>query len=231
MSRLTCSIATVLLTAVFGGLVIGEVNSQTAQRGAPRPDGDDRLSPAGEPGTKTAREEYISPEIAHLALFIGPWRVSEEHFNARGEVVATVKGTEEITWILDRHAIRRVYQSGSGPTIYHAIGTLTWNDVDKKYHGVWFDNVSSAGPTTVTGEWNDEALMMVFTIESFAKDGSVVRHKVVERFINEERRVATTYLIKGTEVVKRIEVRYKRSIPCPARIRPIFDDSVGRNRG
>ena len=231
MSRLTSSLATVLMTAVFGGLVIGAANAQTAQRGAPRPDGDDRLSPSGEPGTKTSRDEYPNSEIAHLALFIGPWRVSEDHFNARGEVVANVEGTEEITWILDRHAIRRVYQSGSGPKIYHAIGTLTWNDVDRKYHGVWFDNVSSAGPTTVTGEWNDGALMMVFTIESFAKDGSVARHKVVERFISEERRVATTYFVKGTELVKRIEVRYKRTIPCPARIRPIFDDSVGRNRG
>ena len=231
MSRRVCRIAAVLMTAVFGGFVIGAVNSQTAQRGAPRPDGDVRSSPSTEPGTKTAREEYPSPKIAHLELFIGPWRLSEEHFNARGEVIATVEGTEEITWILDRHAIRRVYQSGSAPKVYHAIGTLTWNDVDKKHHGVWFDNVSSAGPTTVTGEWNDEALMMVFTIESFAKDGSVVRHKVVERFISEERRVATTYSVKGTEVVKRIEVRYKRSIPCPARIRPIFDDAAGRNRG
>ena len=107
MSRLTCSIATVLMTAGFGGLVVGEVNAQTAQRGAPRPEGEARLSSSAEPGTKTARDEYPSPKIAHLELFIGPWHVSEEHFNARGEVVATVKGTEEITWILDRHAIRR----------------------------------------------------------------------------------------------------------------------------
>ncbi|MEK7757891.1 MAG: DUF1579 family protein, partial [Planctomycetota bacterium] len=104
----------------------------------------------GSPAEGEKTVVFANPEIARLDIFIGPWSVTESHFNPRGELIATVKGTEEITWILDHRAIRRAYSTATGSTIFKAHGTLTWNNADKKYHGVWFDNVSTAGPTTVT---------------------------------------------------------------------------------
>lgn len=166
-------------------------------------------------GEKTV--EFASPELARLDLFVGPWSVTESHFNPRGELIATVKGTEEITWILDHRAIRRVYSTATGSTIYKAHGTLTWNNADKKYHGVWFDNVSTAGPTTVTGSWDDQTRTMLFHLDSAGRDGSIVRYRVVERFADPQTRVATTYLIEGSSLIKRMEVEYKRALPCPAK--------------
>lgn len=161
--------------------------------------------------------EFASPELARLDIFIGPWSVTESHFNPRGELIATVKGTEEITWILDHRAIRRAYSTAPDSTIFKAQGTLTWNNVEKKYHGVWFDNVSTVGPTTVTGSWDDQTRTMLFQVESPGRDGSIVRYRVVERFADPQTRVATTYLIDGSNLVKRMEVEYKRATPCPAR--------------
>lgn len=161
--------------------------------------------------------EFANPELARLDIFIGPWSVTESHFNPRGELIATVKGTEEITWILDHRAIRRAYSTAPDSTIFKAQGTLTWNNTEKKYRGVWFDNVSTAGPSTVTGGWDDQTRTMLFQLESAGRDGSIVRYRVVERFADPQTRVATTYLIEDGSLVKRMEVEYKRATPCPAK--------------
>ena len=159
--------------------------------------------------------EFASPELARLDVFIGPWSVTENHFNPRGEMIATAKGTEDITWILDHRAIRRAYSTATDATIFKANGSLTWNDAEKKYHGVWFDNVSTGGPTTVRGTWDDETRTMLFFVESSGREGVTVRYRVVERFTDPQTRVATTYLIDGDNLVKRMEVEYKRATPCP----------------
>lgn len=230
MSTRTRIRAILMIVGICGGMTFGSAGG-SAHGGAEHAEGNKP------PGVQSVKEgapspiDQVKPELARLEMFIGPWRVTETHFSRRGEVVATAKGTEEITWILDRCAIRRVYQSDSGTNVYRAIGTLTFNDIEGKYQGVWFDNASRGGPTTVKGEWDEGTLTMVFTLESLATDGSVVRHKVVERFVDEKRRVATTYLLKGTEIIKRTEVQYQRAIPCPAGVRRIFDDALGQRGG
>lgn len=220
-----------MVVGICGGMTFGSAAGRSAHDGAEQTDGNK------EPAVQRVKEEarspndHVKPELARLEMFIGPWRVTETHFNRQGDVVAMVKGTEDITWILDRCAIRRFYQSDSDANVYRAIGMLTWNEVEGKYQGVWFDNASSGGPTTAKGDWDEGRRTMVFTLESLGTDGSVVKHKVVERFVDEKLRVATTYLLKGTEIVKRTEVQYQRAIPCPAGVRRIFDDAPGQEGG
>ena len=230
MSTRTCIRAILIIVGTCGGMTFGSAEG-SAHGGAEQADGNKKRGVQRVKEEERAPVDQVKPELARLEMFIGPWRVTETHFNRRGEVVATVKGTEEITWILDHCAIRRAYQSDSDTEVYRAIGTLTFNDIEGKYQGVWFDNASRGGPTTVRGEWDEKALTMVFTLESLGTDGSVVRHKVVERFVDEKRRVATTYLLKGAEIIKRTEVQYERAIPCPAGVRRIFDDALGQRGG
>jgi len=180
----------------------------------------DKPDSTGSKGSPAASEkaiEFASPELARLDVFIGPWSVTENHFNPRGELIATVKGTEDITWILDHRAIRRAYATATDSKVFKANGTLTWNDAEKKYQGVWFDNVSTSGPMTVMGSWDDETKTMIFQVESSGREGSTVRYRVVERITDPQTRVATTYLIDGANLVKRMEVEYKRATPCPAK--------------
>ena len=172
---------------------------------------------------KEPEPEFASPQLATLELFLGPWRVTEDHFDAKGEVMATVRGTEEVAWILDRHAIRRVYTTTTTSTVFRAIGTLTFSDAEDAYRGAWFDNASTSGPSLVKGEWDDKARTMVFTVEKRAKGGKVSRYRVVDRFTDDERRVVTTYMIDGNKNVKLVEVRYRRAIPCPDKLRGISD--------
>ena len=168
--------------------------------------------------------EYVSPEVARLEMLYGVWRVTERHFNAKGKTVAIVKGAEKIEWLLDRRAIRRDYSTTTDTMVFRAFGILTWNDAEKKYNGVWFDNVSTVGPATVEGVWDEKNRTMTFNVQSLAQNGSTMRHKVVERFEDGEKRVATTYLVDGKKMIKRMEVQYKRARSCPGRIRTIFDD-------
>ncbi len=182
-----------------------------------------KAPPRGTPGPAGEAAPFPFPELAHLELFVGPWGVSESHFNPRGEIIGSAKGTEEITWILDYHAIRRVYNTGGGAAKFRATGTLSWNNVEKKFHGAWFDNASGVGPSIVKGTWDAATRTMILEMESAGEKGGVVRHRVVEKFETAEKRVATTYLVDGPHLVKRIEVEYHRTQPCPDRIRGIFD--------
>ena len=165
-------------------------------------------------------------ELIPLDLFVGPWRVKENHFNARGEVIATVTGDEDISWVLDIRAIRRIYTTSSTSTVFRAIGMLTWSAAEKAYHGVWFDNHSKTGPVNMKGEWFPETNTMEFSVKSRGDDGSLISYKVVERFVDSKKRVATTFLTTGGTVVKRMEVEYVRSVPCPAKIRPILEPDI-----
>lgn len=173
---------------------------------------------------------FESEELARLDMLTGPWKLTETHYDKRGNEVGTAEGTEEITWILDQRAIRRVYTRSGASSAYHAIGTLTWNEAEKKYRGVWFDNASKTLPVHVTGEWSPDNRSWILTLESKAADGSPVRYKVVEEILDDERRVATTYKLTGSQVLKSMMVEYRRAVPCPARLRPIFDDLIGRRR-
>ncbi len=170
--------------------------------------------------------DFARPELATLDLFIGAWTVRENHFDTQGRTVGSVTGTEEISWSLDRHVIRRSYSTFTEPTVYRAKGTLGWNELDKRFEGTWYDNFYFRGPTRVTATWNDETKTMIHEIEARAEDGSTTKYKRVEQFLNEKRRVATTYEITGDTVIKRMVVNYKRSVPCPPAVFPIFNESV-----
>ena len=172
-------------------------------------------SPAGD--RKPSR--YFSPELEKLEMLYGLWKVTVHHYDTEGERIATVEGKENVTWILDDRAIQREYQTGQGPNTYQALGTLTWNSAEKKYHGVWFDTVSTTGPTSVTGYWDEGARAFVFHAESRAKDGSMVQYRIEDRLIDTEKRIATTYLLDGDRRTKLLETHYQRATPCPGRLR------------
>jgi len=176
--------------------------------------------PPSSPQSKTATSEKpaaasASSPLDVLATWLGAWKVVERHYDRKGGVVAVVEGTEENLWTLDEKALRRQYGTKTGTQAFKALGLLTWNDVERKFHGVWFDNASSAGPVTIKGDWEASTQTMVFDAESSGKDRTAVRYRVVERWLDKDRRLATTYLHEGKDVIKTLEVEYVRAEPCP----------------
>ena len=178
-------------------------------------------APAASAEDKPKGIVYINPETKRLESLYGLWIVTERHFDDRGQVVGTVKGQEEVEWILDDHAIRRNYRTGAKPAVYEAMGLLSWNTGLKQYRGVWIDNHSTAGPTMVTGEWKQENETFVFHLESIGADGKTLRFRVVEKLMDDETRLSTTYAVDGDKVTKRLEVQYKKAPPCPDQFRKL----------
>lgn len=166
--------------------------------------------------------EYVNAEMERLERYYGLWSVTERHFDERGQSVGVVKGREEVEWILKDHAIKRTYRTGTKPNVFEAIGLLTWNTAERKYRGVWMDNTSTLGPTTVTGEWNPKTEVFVFTLEAVGQDGKNLRYRVIEKFDDDDTRHATTYAVEGEQLIKRLEVQYKRAAPCPDELRKVL---------
>lgn len=157
----------------------------------------------------------MTPALEKLIPYVGAWNVTQQHFDASGKRVGSVKGTEQIEWILDGRALQRMYITSSQSAVYRAKGTMGWNSAIKRYQVVWFDNATTTGPTTMAGEWNEESKTMVYQVESTGPDGKITKRKVVESFQDNDTRIATTYLLRGSDVIKQLEVTYKRTTPCP----------------
>jgi|CXWL01.1.fsa_nt_gi hypothetical protein len=193
--------AALLLTGLAPGDVARAMQEQT---------------PKKQNDSKEKTAEFASPELAVLDRFAGPWNVSEAHYNSRGDVVGSAKGIEEGAWVLDRRSLRRTYTSGEEGNLFRAIGMMTWDAVEKHYEGAWFDNASTSGPTALTGVWDEASRTMTFTLISTGTDGKPLQHKVIDRFLDDEHRVATTYKVVGNQVEKVIEVQFTRARPCPS---------------
>jgi hypothetical protein len=173
------------------------------------------------------RKEILppNPETDRLGVLVGVWTVTQNQFDRKGAVTRTIKGSEEIVWIVDHHAIQRTVTTVDGSTTNRAVGSLGWNTAEKKYKGVWFDNYSTCGPTTVTADWNDKEHILTYTLEAQEPGGAKTQYRIVEKFPDSEHREATTYRIEpGGVLVKELVVQYKRTTPCPPGIRVIFED-------
>ena len=83
------------------------------------------------------------------------------------------------------------------------------------------NNASTLGPTTVTGEWNPKTEVFAFTLDAVGQDGKKVRYRVIEKFDDADTRHATTYAVVGEQLIKRLEVQYKRAAPCPDKLRKV----------
>jgi len=181
------------------------------------------LSAVATPVQPSTDKGTSSPEMDVLDRYLGAWKLTERYFDAMGKVTATVKGTEEIAWILDKHVLQRTYTSTSDTRTFRAIGMLTWNAAEGKYHGTWIDNLSKSGPTIVQGDWDPKRNAMALKYTLTEGDRVVREFNVIERFITESKRIATTFEVTGETVKKRTEVEYKRVVPCPSSLRIISD--------
>ena len=65
-------------------------------------------------------------------------------------------------------------------------------------------------------------------MDSLDPDGAPLRYELVERFVEDRQRIATTYALEDHRRVKRLEVNYERTVPCPGRIRTV--DELSRPR-
>lgn len=162
----------------------------------------------------------IHPDLSVLTPLVGSWKFKESHYNERGEVVTSVRGTEEIKWILDGNALQRNYFSGERDPIYRAVGTLAWDVHGERFVGVWFNNRSETGPSRVEGKWVEDTQSFVFTLHSQTASGKPLQYRIVEKLESETRRVATTFELKGPKIIKRLVVEYERTIPCPLTQKP-----------
>lgn len=183
----------------------------------------------GASGAEVAHEDsaftHVSPQIERLARYIGLWSVTVQYFDRAGQPSATLKGTEEITWLLDRQAIQRAFTTQSESTTFRALGILTFNQAVGRYQGVWFDNdyERTHDPTQVEGEWNDKGDTVVYTLTSMNPDGTKSEYRVVERFPDPQQRIATTYQVEDDTIKKLSETQFTRAKPCPDRIYRVFD--------
>lgn len=175
---------------------------------------------------KDAEARFVNEATERLVLLVGAWRFKEQHFDETGKVIAEVRGTEEVSWQLDKHAVRRVYTRPADGSVYRAECLLAFNAAQNRYEGVWLDNVTVTGPRSFTGIWDGQTKTITYVLTGMDADGATQLYRIVERFLDDERRVATTYRLRKQAVIKLLEVSYRRAVPCPAssQVQQILED-------
>ena len=162
-----------------------------------------------------SRIEGLEQARPVMFQWLGLWVVNERHVGPSGETLGEARGVEEIRPVLEDRAIRRIYRSGGASEPYVAEATFTWNQAEGVFHGFWLDNRSVNGPTVSRGTWNAQTRTMVYDMTQADAAGRTERFRVVERFIDDKHRTATTYRLRGKELIKVLEVDYVLSGPCP----------------
>ena len=172
------------------------------------------------------KAEFVNAGTRRLVLLVGAWRFKEQHFDEAGNVIAEVRGTEEVSWRLDKRAARRVYTRPSDGSVYRAECLLAYNAAQDRYEGVWMDNITVSGPRSFTGTWDEPTKTITYVLTAMDADGATQHYRIVERFLDDERRSTTTYRLRKQEVIKLLEVTYRRAVPCPesSQIQLILDD-------
>lgn len=174
-------------------------------------------------GAPERKIEFVNPETARLDLFVGTWRVAQNQFDARGKLIGTLKGTEEVRWLLDHRAIVRTVTLNTESSVVRAMGMFAWDAAEKRYRGAWFDNYTTSGPSTVVGEWDDAGRKMIWTLDSKDSKGAAVQYRIIESLADEIRHESTTFRLAGNDVVKELVTQYERTTPCPSRsVVPVF---------
>ncbi len=199
---------TYILGAISFGMIVGSLAAQQ--------DSESKKSFADKSAKRRAMSEGYptGPMWDLLDQFAGVWTVTEHHYDALGQVIATVEGTEEVVWILDGHAIERSYTTKTDDKTYKAIGTFVWNDATQTFEGVWFDNRAGGGATISKGSWNEDRRMIHYKLETEGGSGKSTRYEVLDRITSKDTHVATTYVVSGAKRLKRLVVNYKRNEPC-----------------
>lgn len=172
------------------------------------------------------KAEFVNEGTKRLVLLVGAWRFKEQHFDVAGNVIAEVRGTEEVSWRLDKRAARRVYTRPTDGSVYRAECLLAYNAAQDRYEGVWMDNITVSGPRSFTGSWDEQTKTITYVLTAMDQDGATQQYRIVERFLDDERRSTTTYRLRKQEVIKLLEVTYRRAVPCPesSQIQLILDD-------
>ncbi|UCE61639.1 MAG: DUF1579 family protein [Phycisphaerales bacterium] len=178
----------------------------------------------GDDAEKAKSGGPVAEKLSELELYVTNWNVVAQYFNENGEQVGTVKGTEDIVWALGHRVIQRTFTTLAESAVYRAIGLLTWNEATERFEGVYFDNISTSGPTTVEAQWNKKKREMVSTLKSTGSDGSTIKYRIVDKFIDDSNRVATTYSLAGNKQTKVMEAKYARAVPCPSTRRRLIDE-------
>lgn len=167
--------------------------------------------------------EFVNAETGRLDVFVGTWRVAQNQFDMRGKLIGTLKGTEEVRWLLDHRAIVRTVTLNTESSVIRAVGMFAWDAAEKRYRGAWFDNYSTSGPSTAVGGWDETGRKMIWTLETKNAAGVAVQYRIVDSFVDDTRRESTTFRLSGDDVVKELVTQYERTTPCPSRsIVPVF---------
>lgn len=161
---------------------------------------------------------FTVPQLADIDIFVGAWKVKETYFDERGVERAGREGTEEIVWMLDRHALLRRYNTAAGDSVYRAMGIITWNATAGAYACHWYDNAPAQGPSprSQTGSFDPATATLTWEMKSESPGGAPQTHRIIERFVSEEERTTTTFAVSDGRVRKIMETRYTRAEPCPA---------------
>jgi hypothetical protein len=155
-----------------------------------------------------------TPGEAHKKLnnMVGSWETSTSMWMAPGQPSEVTKGTAEMKWVLDGRFVLQEYHGEMMGRPMSGMGLTGYDNLNKKYVGVWMDNMGTA-MSTMSGNFDrSEKVLTLYGTMDEPTTGEYGKYvKYVTRVLDKDKFVFEIHDLSLAEPnTKVVEVTYVR---------------------
>jgi hypothetical protein len=155
--------------------------------------------------------EAMTPGEAHQFLqtnLAGDWEFTMRSFEDPANPMES-KGTSTKTVVYDRYLMEKVKSSMMGQP-FEGTGVLAYNNVEKRYEGVWFDNMGTGIGMAMGGKFDGKTIEMTadFT-DPATREAS--QAKWITKIVSKDKHTFEWHKVEGGKSMKMMEIEYVRA--------------------
>jgi len=176
----------------------------------------DDKKPSDKPSTSdpaammAAMMKHGTPGDAHKKLesLVGSWTYTGKMWMDPNAPPTDMTGTAERKWILDGRFIQEDVYGDFGGMKFHGIGITGYDNSQKKYVGLWVDNMSTS---IMTSEGKLDGKVLTNHGQGFdPTEGKICKTKDVMTIVSNDEQKVVMYKLDGGKEIKTMELNIKR---------------------
>jgi len=214
MKRIFVLLILVLALAISGIIPAAQEKAQTAAK--PAATAKDTPAPAMSPEEKAAMDKMIeagTPGEPHkfLVQFVGMWQAVVKVWHAAGQQPDISEGISLHRMVMGGRYLQQTFKSTFMDAPFEGMGFMGYNNVLKKYEGVWMDNMSTAIMTSEGSLSADGKSLKSVSTYSDCQTGKEKTSRDVLKMVSPDKFVSEMYDIgpDGKEFLM-MEITYTR---------------------
>jgi hypothetical protein len=151
------------------------------------------------------------PEHKKLTPIVGKWNWSGKFWMKPDGDPMESKGTAVRKWVLGGRFVQDEVECKGGPFgDFHGFGLTGYDNVQKKYNGMWTDSMTTCISTSLGTADKDGKVFTFHKVDIDPVSGKPIKGKDVVKIVNDDEHVMEMYKVVEGKDVKVMELVFKR---------------------